>query len=190
MPWIALVPLISGVCSVLGTFEMTAKPTKPASTRIVRLVSSISGRPASVLARGGVDDLPVAHDAGPRDDLIVPVERQLAVLVEQQLEQRRARCARRAAEACSGISAGRFSGETIVTSCSTVTSPGRRQLAVAAGLAGEVDDHAARLHPLDRLGGDELRRRAPGHERRRDDDVEALDRVGQRLLLGAPSPHR
>jgi hypothetical protein len=41
IPWIALVPDISGVCSVFGTFEMTAKPTKPASTRMVRFVTSM-----------------------------------------------------------------------------------------------------------------------------------------------------
>ena len=41
MPWIALVPDISGVCKVLGTLEMTAKPTNPASTRIARLASSV-----------------------------------------------------------------------------------------------------------------------------------------------------
>ena len=29
MPWMALVPDISGVCSVLGTFEITANPTNP-----------------------------------------------------------------------------------------------------------------------------------------------------------------
>ncbi|OLT04298.1 hypothetical protein BJF90_23195 [Pseudonocardia sp. CNS-004] len=40
MPWIALVPDIRGVCSVLGTFEITAKPTKPASTRIARFASN------------------------------------------------------------------------------------------------------------------------------------------------------
>ena len=34
MPWMALVPDISGVCSVLGTLEMTANPTNPANTRI------------------------------------------------------------------------------------------------------------------------------------------------------------
>ena len=60
---------------------------------------------------------------------------------------------------------------------------GLGQLAVAARLAGEVDDHRARLHPFDGLRRDQLRRRATRHERRRDDDVEALDRVGQRLLL-------
>ena len=38
MPWMALVPLISGVCSVFGTFEMTSKPTKAARTRIASSV--------------------------------------------------------------------------------------------------------------------------------------------------------
>ena len=32
IPWIAFVPDINGVCNVLGTFEITAKPTNPAST--------------------------------------------------------------------------------------------------------------------------------------------------------------
>ena len=35
MPWIALVCDISGVCRVVGTFEITSKPTKAASTKIV-----------------------------------------------------------------------------------------------------------------------------------------------------------
>ena len=35
-----------------------------------------------------------------------------------------------------------------------------RELAVAAGLAGHVDDDRAGLHPLDRRGGDERRRLA------------------------------
>src|SRR5205823_1120185 len=35
IPWIALVPDISGVCSRVGTFEITSKPRKIASTRIV-----------------------------------------------------------------------------------------------------------------------------------------------------------
>ena len=86
--------------------------------------------------------------------------------------------------------AGRFSGETIFTSWRTTVSPGHGQLAVAARLAGQVDDHRARLHPFDGLRGDEPRRRAPGDERGRDDDVEALDRVGQRLLLAARAPPR
>ena len=35
IPWIALVPDISGVCSIVGTFEITSKPRKIASTKIV-----------------------------------------------------------------------------------------------------------------------------------------------------------
>ena len=35
IPWIAFVPDISGVCSSVGTFEITSKPRKIASTRIV-----------------------------------------------------------------------------------------------------------------------------------------------------------
>ncbi len=42
IPWIALVWLISGVCRVVGTFEMTSKPTKIASTKIVISVSRLT----------------------------------------------------------------------------------------------------------------------------------------------------
>ena len=41
MPWIALVCDISGVCSVVGTFEITSKPTNAARTKIV--ISVIRG---------------------------------------------------------------------------------------------------------------------------------------------------
>src|SRR5690606_12570156 len=45
MPWMALVPDINGVCSVVGTREITTKPRNPASTRIARLWTSISRPP-------------------------------------------------------------------------------------------------------------------------------------------------
>ncbi len=35
MPWIAFVPDMSGVCSSVGTFEITSKPRKTASTSTV-----------------------------------------------------------------------------------------------------------------------------------------------------------
>src|SRR4029077_16530914 len=35
MPWIALVPDISGVCRIVGTLEMTSMPTKIARTKKV-----------------------------------------------------------------------------------------------------------------------------------------------------------
>ena len=34
MPWIAFAPDISGVCSVVGTFEMTSLPTQMASMKM------------------------------------------------------------------------------------------------------------------------------------------------------------
>ena len=46
MPWIAFVWLISGVCRVVGTFEITSKPTKAARTKIViSVIRSISSSP-------------------------------------------------------------------------------------------------------------------------------------------------
>ncbi len=45
------------------------------------------------------------------------------------------------------------------------------QLAVAAGLGGEVDDHRAGRHPAHRVGGDQQRRRATGDRGGGDDDV-------------------
>ena len=35
IPWMKFVPDMSGVCSIVGTFEMTSKPRNAASTRIV-----------------------------------------------------------------------------------------------------------------------------------------------------------
>ena len=40
IPWIAFVPDISGVCSIVGTFEITSKPTKIASAKIVSSATS------------------------------------------------------------------------------------------------------------------------------------------------------
>ncbi len=79
--------------------------------------------------------------------------------------------------------AGRFSGETIFTSWRTTVSPGSvsSQLPPASPARSTITDPG--FMPFDGLGGHEPRRRAAGHERGRDDHVEALDRVGQRLLL-------
>jgi len=48
---------------------------------------------------------------------------------------------------------------------------GLRQFAVAALLCGHVDNHAAGLHRLHHLGGDEFWRGLSGNQRRGDDDV-------------------
>ncbi len=60
---------------------------------------------------------------------------------------------------------------------------GHGQLAVAARLGGQVDDHRAGPHRGDHVGGDELRRGAARHERGRDDDVAAGDVLGEQLAL-------
>ena len=54
IPWIAFVWLISGVCRVVGTFEITAKPTNADSTKMTSSVTkSISRRPFRQPARCG-----------------------------------------------------------------------------------------------------------------------------------------
>ena len=173
MPWIALVPDISGVCSVLGTLEMAAKPTKPASTRIARLVSSI--RPATAVSPSRTTHAPATTSSS-------KFRASVALLAEQQLEQRLhvARVELAGVLGHRRRQVQRRDDRHVVLDDDLA---GLGQLAVAARLAGEVDDHRAGLHALDRLGGDQPRRRAAGHERGGDDDVEALDRVGQRLLL-------
>src|SRR3546814_4658103 len=55
-----------------------------------------------------------------------------------------------------------------------------RQLAVAAGLRGQVDDHAAGLHAGHHRCGNDHRRRAPGHRGGADDHVDALEVFAQR----------
>ena len=42
IPWIAFVPDISGVCSIAGTFEITSKPRKIASTSTVSSVTRVA----------------------------------------------------------------------------------------------------------------------------------------------------
>jgi hypothetical protein len=63
--------------------------------------------------------------------------------------------------------------------------PGDGELAVAARLTREVDDHTARTHSADCFGGDQSRCRAARNERRGDHRIEARDRFGEPpLLLG------
>ena len=118
----------------------------------------------------------------PADDLIVEVELQGAVLADEQLEQRE-HVAREQLRGVLGHARGQVQRRDDLDVVANDGLARHGQLAVPARLAGEVDDHRARLHPFDSLRGHELGRRAAGHERRRDDHVEALDRVGQRLLL-------
>ena len=87
-------------------------------------------------------------------------------------------------EECSAIEAGRFSGDTIVTSCLTTVSPGSvsSQLPPVSPARSTMTLPAFIFFTLSAV----TRRGAgrPGHERRRDDDVERRDLVGELLLLG------
>ena len=68
--------------------------------------------------------------------------------------------------ACVGIVDGRFVVPTIVTPLVDDLLARAGELAVAAGLRREVDDHRAGPHPAHRLRRHELRRRAgPGSRR-------------------------
>ena len=70
-------PDISGVCSIVGTFEITSKPRKIASTRIVSSRTSVGAPPGHAATSG-------ARDAGAGGDLVVEVELELAVRREVQ----------------------------------------------------------------------------------------------------------
>src|SRR6267142_5533267 len=62
---------------------------------------------------------------------------------------------------------------------------GLRELAIAATLDREIDDHRARPHRGHHLLGDKPRRRPAWNERGGDDDVLLLDVLGnERSLLG------
>ena len=76
MPWMALAPDISGVCSVEDTLEMTSMPTKTLRTKIVsQTMASLmpavvpSNAVGSARARIGA----VVGDARAGDDLVLEV---------------------------------------------------------------------------------------------------------------------
>src|ERR1700733_2106711 len=105
MPWIALVCDISGVCSVVGTLEMTSKPTKAARTRIASSVIRLIEHPPRAQIRADsndrrsprgsarsfrrplVLDRAALGDAGGGDDVVLEVDLDLALLGDHQPEQ-------------------------------------------------------------------------------------------------------
>ena len=121
----------------------------------------------------------------PRDDLVVAVERELAVLVEQQLEQR----LHVAGVELRGV-LGHLGGQVERRDDRHVVHDGRPRPALVSSQLPPVSPARSMitlpgLIPSTASAVTSLRRRAPGDQRRRDHDVEALDRVGQRLLLGS-----
>src|SRR4029077_7161434 len=106
MPWIALVCDISGVCRVVGTFEMTSKPTKIASTKMVNSVNRLIGhvrsrtkiaadsndrrsprRFSSSLGRPLVLDLATLGDQRGGEDVVIEVDVHGALFGDQEAEQ-------------------------------------------------------------------------------------------------------
>ena len=151
MPWIAFVPDISGVCSIVGTFEITSKPRKIAS---ISTVSSIDELPS----HAGTSSRRVTH--APAVISSVPVELELALrreMLEQRHDVARVELARVVRHR---RSAG--SSPTIVTPSRSILAR-RCQLAVATGLGREVDDHRAGPHSATALAG--MRRGAGGRGR-------------------------
>ena len=159
MPWIALVPDISGVCSIVGTFEITSKPTNTASTKIVISLIRLMrlDRSARSLLDALVHDLAVVGDGSAGDDLVLEVEVEVALRrqvleqvhdvvrvqqagVERHLAREVQRAVDRHAVAITWPGAVSSQLPPVSAARSTITDPGR-----------------IRAH---HLGADELRRRA------------------------------
>ena len=152
IPWIALVPDISGVCSIVGTFEITSKPTNTVEhehgqlddQRLVHVVSLAWSSAARVAA---CTTSPPRVTVIVADHLVVLVEHELAVLDEQLeelgdvpgVELARVQRHRR----------GRVREPEDVHAVADRGLARLGQLAVAAGLGGQVDDHRAGAHRLD-----------------------------------------
>ena len=116
MPWIAFVPDISGVCSSVGTFEITSMPRKIASTRIV--TSKTRSRSVAHAV-----DLLLAGDACAARDLVRPVERRARPRARGG-GAAPGRCASRASTRGTASSSGGSSAPTSVTPSRSTISPG------------------------------------------------------------------
>src|SRR5439155_19458654 len=153
IPWIAFVPDISGVCSIVGTFEITSKPRKIARINTVSSATSVAvwlisapaaAKPLPPLfgrlrrAYGSCRDFLPRH-AGARHDPVVPVERDRPI-GDDQLEQR----GDVAREELTRVRRHRRRQVRQPDDRHTVALDLRArlgELAVAAGVRGEIDDH-------------------------------------------------
>ena len=67
MPWIALAPDISGVCSVEETLEITSMPTKTLSTKIVSQTTGLAHGGLSPPGRARVGSCRIAPSCVTQD---------------------------------------------------------------------------------------------------------------------------
>ena len=177
IPWIAFVPDISGVCSIVGTLEITSKPRKIASTRIVSsrtngglyAATSSVGRATQAPAMISSSKSSVSSPPGARccssASHVARVE--LARVGGHQRRQVRE------ADDRDAVADDLLARARSARSCRRSRRRGRRS--------------AARAHLRDRRGGDQLRRRAARDERGGDDDVEVGDALLERRLLLRPA---
>ena len=117
-----------------------------------------------------------------RQQLVVPVELQRAVLVEQQRDEVEdvarehvAGVHRAAAGEVQRTRDGHAAVDDVVARLG--------EFAVAAGFRGQIDDDAAGLHAGDHRRADDLRRRAARYRGGGDDHVDVLQVIGEPLLL-------
>src|SRR5262249_50091214 len=113
----------------------------------------------------------VARERGRLHDLIVPLDRQrLRALVHKDLEEGEkilgveARCR-------GGDAAGNVEVADDLHAARVHDLAGLGNLAIAAALDREIDDHRSRPHGSDHVLGNQPRRRPARNERRGDDDV-------------------
>ena len=185
MPWIAFVPDISGVCSIVGTFEITSKPDEHGQREHGQLDDQGLGHAVLSSSRALMVSLRIspAWQTSASDTISSDRSSSTRPSPQQQGEQRRhvarvelarvlRHLRRRVARADQGhgVPHDRLAG--------------LGQLAVAARVGGQIDDHRAgrasiRPSPPSRGAG----AGRPGHQGRRDHDVGVGDVRGRQLLL-------
>ena len=138
---------------------------------------------AALAASAGWTSAPSLAMSVPLDDVVVPVDLQrLLLLVDHEIEE---------GEQVLGVEARgvdrdlsrevELAGDLHAVGLDDPAGLG--ELAVAAALGGEVDDHGAGLHARHHVARDEAGRRPPWDERGGDDDVLVLDVAGDQLGL-------
>src|SRR5215471_5574241 len=150
---IALVSDINGVCSNGDTLRMTSNPTNVASMKTYRPISRLDGIHHLLHAR--MHNLPAVRHQRLAHDFVLAIQHQLAVL-DQVPQKRRDILGIHLA----GVIRNR--GRQIERSDYPHTVPlhglsGTRQLAVAAALRGDIDNHRAWRHARRHFARDQNR---------------------------------